>query len=194
MKRSGREGGFLASLVEPMEWFDQADPRKILNDTNSAESTEAPNSDESGEPSWGEEWGVEESTHNGRSTGEIQPQSRGAEGSTHNGRSTGETQPRERRAEESTRNGQSTGEIQTQHRQSSGETRPRIEYNEENKGMAIRDLDEAICHLHKSKRRKFAPWYSAPTEMLIIALQPTYISRPGLDKGALGTDATRKRT
>ena len=52
--------------------------------------------------------------------------------------------------------------------------------------MAIRDLDEAIRHMHKSKRRNFSPWYSAPTEMFIIALQPTYITRPGFDKGGLG--------
>ena len=62
----------------------------------------------------------------------------------------------------------------------------RIDYNEENKSAAIRDLDAALRHLHKSKRRKYSPWYSAPTEMFIIALQPSYISRPGFDKGGLG--------
>ena len=70
--------------------------------------------------------------------------------------------------------------------QGEGATPARCHYNQDNLKLAQIEQKEITSRLITSKKRKFAPWYSAPTEMMIIALAPTYISKPAPDKGGIG--------
>ena len=62
----------------------------------------------------------------------------------------------------------------------------RCHYNQDNWRMAQIEQKDIVSRLIMFKKRKFAPRYSAPTEMLILAFAPSYISKPAHDKGGIG--------